>query len=84
MALTFCDLTRTFDQSELSVRFSGQDSFMRASFVVTFAALIEGIPLAVISESSLLVLFDRRRGRFQAQAAMAYRRGWAGPYILTA
>ena len=84
MALSFPNLSRSFDATRRAVRFWGYDSAMEASFFVDQDALRRIEPGMSSDEAGLLGAFDRHRERIYAAAIKVYGRGHRGSYDLGA
>jgi hypothetical protein len=80
MALSFPNISRSYDSARQSVFFWGYDSAFEVSFHVNREALQRVAKLPCTSESDLLHAFDTNRPRIHEVAAKAYsRRG--GNYL---
>lgn len=82
MALSFPNLSRSYDSTRRAVRFWGYDSSMETSFFVMADALRQIQPGLKPDEPDLLRAFDSNRDRICAAAQKAYRRGTKGSYEL--
>lgn len=84
MALTFPNLSRSYDATRRAVRFWGYDTAMEWSFFVTEDALQHASPSMDHDEASMLRAFDSNRDKIYAAAARSYARGRKGSYELCA
>ena len=84
MALSFPNLSRSYDATRHAVRFWGHDSAMEASFFVSADALRRVQPDTALDEASLLTAYDSNRDLICAAAARVYARGTRGSYDLVA
>jgi hypothetical protein len=84
MALSFPNLSRSYDATRRAVRFWGYDSAMEASFFVAADALQRLQPGAQPDEPGLLGAFDANRETIYAAAGKVYGRGNRGSYDLVA
>jgi len=82
MALSFPNLSRSYDSTRRAVRFWGYDSSMETSFFVMADALRRIQPGLKPDEPDLLRAFDSNRDQICAAAQKAYRRGTKGSYEL--
>jgi hypothetical protein len=81
-ALSFPNLSRSYDSTRCAVRFWGYDSAIETSFFVMADALRRLQPGLRQDEDELLRAFDSNRDRICAAAAKVYRRGGKGSYEL--
>jgi Protein of unknown function (DUF1488) len=81
-ALSFPNLSRSYDSTRCAVRFWGYDSAIETSFFVMADALRQLQPGLRLDEDDLLRAFDSNRDRICAAAAKVYRRGGKGSYEL--
>ncbi|MBX9842850.1 MAG: DUF1488 domain-containing protein [Xanthobacteraceae bacterium] len=81
-ALSFPNLSRSYDSTRCAVRFWGYDSAIETSFFVMADALRRLQPGLRPEEDELLRAFDSNRDRICAAAAKVYRRGGKGSYEL--
>ena len=84
MALTFPNLSRSYDRTRAAVRFWGYQSAMECSFFVTAGALRQIQPNLQPSEVGLLGAFDANRDLIFRIAAKVHARGRKGSYELVA
>ncbi len=84
MALSFPNLSRSYDATRNAVRFWGYDSAMEASFFIVAEALQRIQPGTESTEEGLLSTFDLNRDLICAIAAKVYGRGSRGSYDLVA
>jgi hypothetical protein len=82
MALSFPNMSRSYDTTRRAVRFWGHDSAMEATFFVTDDALKRVQPDIRLDEAGLLGAFDAHRDLICATAAKVYARGHRGSYDL--
>jgi hypothetical protein len=82
MALSFPNLSRSYDSTRHAVRFWGYDSAMEASFFVMAEALRKIHPGIPPDEAGLLQAFDSNRDLICATATKVYKRGSKGSYDL--
>jgi hypothetical protein len=82
MAITFPNISRSYDATRRAVRFWGYDRSMESSFFVTADALKEIQPNLRLDAVDLLRAFDINRERIYAIAAKVYARGRRGSYEL--
>jgi hypothetical protein len=82
MALTFPNLSRSYDATRRAVRFWGYDSAMEASFFVSEDALKRVQPDVRSDEAGLLDAFDSNRELIYKTAIKVYGRGNKGSYDL--
>lgn len=84
MALSFPNISRSYDESHRCVRFWGHDGTFEISFFVDIEALskLQGLPRS--DEASILSAFDRCRERIITVAAAMYRRHRSSSYRIAA
>jgi Protein of unknown function (DUF1488) len=82
MALSFPNLSRSYDMTRRAVRFWGHDSAMEASFFVSEEALRRIQPDMGLDEERILSAFDSNRDLICSVAATVYGRGHKGSYDL--
>jgi hypothetical protein len=80
MALTFPNLSRSFDEARSGVRFIGYDGMFEVRFLVEAGALGK----TATAEKSTLAAFDAARKSIQDVARETYSHGKKNIYILTA
>ena len=83
-AVTFPNLSRSYDATRRSVNFWGYDRSMESSFFVTWDALKHIQPNLQPDEPGLLRAFDSNRNLICEIAAKVYARGRRGAYNLIA
>jgi len=83
-AVTFPNLSRSYDATRRAVRFWGYDRSMESSFFVSWDALKHLQPNLQPDEEGLLWAFDRNRKLIYEIAAKVYARGRRGGYDLVA
>jgi len=81
-AVTFPNLSRSYDATRRAVRFWGYDRSMENSFFVTSDALQHLQPNLKSDEAGLLWAFDRNRQLIYEIAAKVYARGRSSVYNL--
>lgn len=81
-AVTFPNLSRSYDATRRAVRFWGYDRAMENSFFVTWDALKHIQPNLQLDEAGLLWAFDRNRQLIYEIAAKVYARGRKSAYDL--
>jgi hypothetical protein len=74
VALSFPNVSRSYDSARQSVFFWGYDSAFEVSFHINREALQRVAKLPCTSESDLLRAFDVNRSRIHEVAAKAYAR----------
>ena len=84
MAVTFPNVSRSYDSSGNRVRFWGYDSAMEITFYVEEAALFRLSPKTSRVEAGILAAFDAARDRIMEVAAKTYSFEKRGFYILVA
>jgi hypothetical protein len=84
MAVTFPNVSRSYDSSGNRVRFWGYDSAMEITFYVEEAALFRLSPKTSRVEAGILAAFDAARDRIMEVAAKIYSFEKRGFYILVA
>lgn len=72
MALTFPNVSRSFDDRRQCVRFTGYDGMSEIRFFISIAALQSAKPHRGASESDSLASFDDQRERILKAATAAY------------
>ena len=82
MALSFPNLSRSYDATRHAVRFWGYDNAMEASFYVMADALRRLQPGTPSDEAGLLEAFDSNRELICVAAAKVFARGNRGSYDL--
>ena len=82
VALSFPNVSRSYDATRRAVRFWGYDSAMEASFFVTEDALKRVQPDVALDQIGALRVFDRHRSLIHAAAAKVFARGRKGSYDL--
>ena len=82
MALSFPNLSRSFDATRRAVRFWGYDSAMEFSFFVTEDALKRVCPDMRRDRAEILSAFDNHRDLICRTAAKVFARGRKGSYDL--
>jgi hypothetical protein len=83
-AVTFPNLSRSYDASRHAVRFWGYDRSMENSFFVTWDALKHIQPNLEPDETGFLRAFDNNRNLIYEIAAKVYGRGRKSFYSLVA
>ena len=84
MALSFPNLSRSFDATRGAVRFWGYDNAMEFSFFVTEGALKRMAPQMRHDSAAILSAFDSNRDLICRTAAKVFARGRRGSYDLVA
>ncbi len=84
MALSFPNLSRSYDETRHAVRFWGHDNVMECAFVITEEALQRIGPAARLDEIGSLRAFDANLEKIHAAAAKAYAKARRGFYTLAA
>lgn len=79
MALTFPNVSRSYDAVGKRVRFVGYDGMFQVAFFVETAALAK----ASLNETGYLQAFDAARTSIQDIARKAYSHGHKNMYVLT-
>jgi hypothetical protein len=82
MAITFPNLSRSYDVTRRAVHFWGYDRSMESSFFIMADALKEMQPDLRFDPVEILRAFDVNRERIYAIAAKVYARGRRGSYDL--
>ena len=82
MALSFPNLSRSFDATRRAVRFWGYESAMEFSFFVTEDALKRVCPDMRLDAAGILSTFDDNRDLIYRTAAKVFARGRRGSYDL--
>jgi len=81
-AVTFPNLSRSYDATRQAIRFWGYDRSMENSFFVTWDALKHIQPNLRLDEAGLLRAFDSNRKLIYEIAAKVYARGRQSAYNL--
>lgn len=84
MALTFPNLSRSYDARRGLVRFWGYDSALEVAFLVEVGALCKLRPQTGDLEEAYLDAFDATREQVLAVARKVYSKARYGPFLLTA
>jgi len=84
MALTFPNLSRSFDATRRAVRFWGYDGAMEFSFFVTEDALKRVAPGMRCDSAGILSTFDNNRDVICRTAVKVFARGRRGSYDVVA
>jgi hypothetical protein len=82
MALSFPNVSRSWDATRRAVRFWGYDGALEFSFFVEESALSRTAPGSTHEEAALLKIFDANRERIFKAASAAYARRRKGSYTL--
>lgn len=83
MAITFPNLSRSYDATRRAVRFWGYDRSMERSFFIMTDALKQMQPSLRPDEVDILLAFDVNRERICEIATKVYSRGHKGSYDLS-
>jgi hypothetical protein len=83
MALTFPNLSRSYDAPGKRIRFLGHDGMFQISFSVTVDAISKEASAAADAETDYLAAFDAARSLIHDMARNAYSRGRKNMYALT-
>ncbi|MDA4848901.1 DUF1488 domain-containing protein [Hoeflea poritis] len=84
MALTFPNLSRSYDETGKRVRFCGYDGMFEIQFFVEIEALEMRMTHPARTEASYLAAFDDARTEITEAAKAIYSRGGRAPFVLTA
>jgi len=84
MALTFPNISRSYDETGKRVRFTGYDGMFEVPFFVEIEALEKRMQNQERTEVAYLTAFDDARTEITAAAKMIYNRGGRTPFVLTA
>ncbi|MDA4848864.1 DUF1488 domain-containing protein [Hoeflea poritis] len=84
MALTFPNLSRSYDETGKRVRFSGYDGMFEVPFFIEIEALEKKMKHPARTEASYLAAFDDARAEIIVAAMAVYHRGGRTPFVLTA
>ncbi|HEV2900163.1 MAG TPA: DUF1488 domain-containing protein [Pseudaminobacter sp.] len=83
MALTFPNLSRSYDAAGKRIRFLGHDGMVQISFSVEIDAISKKTAEPANAEIDYLAAFDAVRGLVHDMARNAYSRGRKNMYALT-
>ena len=83
MALTFPNLSRSYDEAGQRIRFLGYDGMFQISFFLTIEALSKSTSKASTAEADCLAAFDAARGSIYSVAQKAYSKGRKNMHVLT-
>jgi hypothetical protein len=83
MALTFPNLSRSYDAVGKRIRFLGYDGMFQISFFIPVEAISRKTPEAATAEADYLASFDAARGSIYGVAHKAYSRGRKNMHVLT-
>jgi hypothetical protein len=84
MAISFPNVSRSYDTRHRGVRFWGHDDACEVSFIVEGEALSQIDRTIAPTEDGFLIAFDGNRERIFAAARKAYSKRGGGFYILAA
>jgi hypothetical protein len=83
MALTFPNLSRSYDAVGKRIRFLGYDGMSQICFFIPVEAISRNVPDAVDAEANYLAAFDAERNSIYGIAQKAYSRGRKNMHVLT-
>ena len=83
MALTFPNLSRSYDAAGQRIRFLGYDGMFQISFFIAIEALSKSTSRAFTAEADYLAAFDAARGSIYGVAQKAYSKGRKNMHVLT-
>ncbi len=84
MALTFPNISRSYDETGKRVRFTGYDGMFEVPFFIEIEALERWMQNQKRTEVAYLTAFDDARPEITAAAKVIYHRGGRTPFVLTA
>lgn len=84
MAISFPNISRSYDKSRKCIRFWGYDGAFEITFFLDLDALSKIQMISPADEATILGTFDRCRARIVSVASAVYRRHRQNAYTLVA